>query len=215
MFQFMAIAPLPVPGHHCKGSGTMLLAPSDRFVRINESPLSLLSQTEQAQLPQSPHSRAAPDPCRDNYVDPRRASELFIPAPKQGPLPAPIRFHAGSEAQSRPRPRVARELLTHGPAPRRPLSRPPRAGWAGRAGGGGAVSRAVCPVPPRRPSPWSCLPAAAAAPGGAGSERSGMGAGRQRQSRPESSMGRACALPLRARRLLERRFKLPNLFCYF
>lgn len=101
-------------------------------------------------------------------MDPLRAWEVFVPGRKPGPLPVPVCFHAGSEAQSRPRPRVARELLTHGPAPSRPLSALPRAGWAGRAGGGGALSRAVSPVPPWSPSPSSCFPAAAAAPGGAG-----------------------------------------------
>lgn len=181
---------------------------------IDEIPPSLLCST-----PNRPSSRSlllTEMLQTPGEMDPHRASVVFVPGPKQGPL----RSHSlslGSKAQSRPRPRMARELLTHGPAPCRPLCRLPRAGWAGRAGGGGPLSRPVPPVPARRPSPSCCFPAAAAA-GGAGQRalRAGSGqaapAERRVTDRPSAEpamgrtrvidgpraelvMGRACALP--------------------
>lgn len=148
-------------------------------------------------------------------MNPHTASEVFVPGPKRGPLRAPICFHACSEAQSRPRPRVARELLTHGPAPSRPLSRLPRAGWAGRAGGGGLPSRAVFPIPPRRLSPSCYFPAAAAAPGGAGQRALQAGSEQAAPAAPRVIDGPRLRTAAEGRVLLKRRFKLPNLFCYF
>lgn len=176
---------MPVPGRRealpspRRGRGRRRARPA-RFEGSHEPPLPLCGVTPGRAGPKGSRPTAAPAPRL-----PRRG-ERGRPLPRAAPGP-------GGEAQARRR--MARELLTHGPAPRflalalplAPSRPPPPLGWLRSPGGrrGGAPAR---PVPSRPPLTILLPPTAAQAPGQrggggghrSGSDRSGLEAAKQR-----------------------------------
>lgn len=132
---------------------------------------------------------SGPDPApaasrRAEEAAPRRRRALrSLPGPRRARRGRPFPSSPGAEAKARPRPRMARELLTHRPAPSLPLalllpSRSPRS--PSRCCGCPSPTRPAPAAPHHPPSPDNGAGFGAARRDRSGSDRSGLEAAKQR-----------------------------------